>query len=603
MRKPITTGVYFSQSVNNHFYYLDYKELSNFLQNVPEVITVWYSGEHPITDVDYFTQEIREKHIDKILIAGYRPGFVKSSFAKVLQKAGKDTENIILADISDGTPEGISVNEWAKAKLVCALYEIPFDASLIAEQNPVNPETLIIGGGIAGIQAALEIADGHNKVYLVEKTGTIGGHMAMFDKTFPTLDCAACILTPKMVEVSQHPYIELMTYSEVQHVSGEAGNYKVKILNKARRVNINTCIGCGTCAEKCPGTAKSEFDYGTTMRKAIYIPFPQAVPNKYLIDADSCRYVQTGKCGTCVKFCPVDNCIDLDEKDQTQELTVGNIIVATGFKPFDATRIERYGYGKYPNVITSLELERLVNAAGPTEGNIVLRSQDKKGNWIFTSESPAPKSIALIHCVGSRDENYNKYCSRVCCMYSLKLAHLIKEKIPEAKVFEYYIDMRAFGKGYEEFYKRIGEEGVHIIRGKTAKIEEKDNQLLLRSEDIEQGRMIEQLVDMVVLAIGLEPGHDAEKLATTLGISRSENGWFQESDALSNTDQTLSSGILLAGTCQGPKDIPDSVVQGSAAASTVIKSIQTKGIAKSLKNIPLKDIQKKVIELSPLKEE
>jgi heterodisulfide reductase subunit A len=242
----------------------------------------------------------------------------------------------------------------------------------------------------------------------------------------------------------------------------------------------------------------------------------------------------------------------------------------------------------------------MVNAAGPTGGNIVMRSQDKKGNWIFDPENPEPKSFAVIHCIGSRDENHNKYCSRVCCMYSLKLAHLIKEKIPEADVFEYYIDMRAFGKGYEEFYKRIEEEGVHLIRGKTAKIEQNGEGLILRTEDIEQERILEQKVEMVVLSVGLEPGADTKKLASILGISQSADGWLEESDALSDTNSTMNGGIVLAGTCQGPKDIPDSVVQGSAAASAVIRSIEQKSVPKSLKDIPLKDIKNKAMEFSQL---
>jgi heterodisulfide reductase subunit A len=600
MRKTRATGVYFSHSADNHVASFDYREICEYLQIFPEIKKIWNYTETPVVDLEHFAEEIKKNNIDNIVIAGYKPGYIKSFFAKILNRSGLEAKNIILADFFNGKPEGIPFNDWAKAKLICALYEIPFDISLFAELNTVNPETLVIGGGIAGIQAALETANSHTKVYIVEKTGTIGGHMAMFDKTFPTLDCAACILTPKMVDVSQHPYIELMTYSEVIGVTGTPGNYKVKILKKARRVDIKTCTGCGICTEKCPTSVKSEFDHGTSLRKAIYIPFPQAVPNKYLIDADSCRYVQTGKCSNCVKFCPVENCINLDEKDQEVDITVGNIIVATGFKPFDAARMAQYGYGKYPNVLTSLEMERLVNAAGPTGGNIVFRSQNKKGNWIFDANSAEPKSIAIIHCVGSRDENHNRYCSRVCCMYSLKLSHLIKEKIPEAEVFEYFIDMRSYGKGYEEFYNRIKEEGVHTIRGKTAKIEEKNNRLVLRSEDIEGGRILEQPVDMVVLAVGLEPGADTEKIASMLGISRSNDGWLEESDALSDTNQTLSGGILLAGTCQGPKDIPDSVVQGSAAAVSVIKSIQQKSIPQSLKNIALDDIKQKAMELSTL---
>jgi heterodisulfide reductase subunit A len=603
MRKSITTGIYFSHSGNNHSHPLDYQELYYYLEQFPGIVRVWNSTQYPITNRQFFIEEIQNRNIERILLVGYHPGFIKPFFAKVMLAAGKSPENIILSDFISDESNGLQTTDYAKVKIACALYDLPFDATLFADGNPVNSETLIIGGGIAGIQASLEIANSHHKVYLVEKSGTIGGHMAMFDKTFPTLDCAACILTPKMVDVSQHANIQLMTYCEVQSISGIPGNYKVTLLQKARRVNVNTCTGCGTCAEKCPATAKSEFDYGTTMRKAIYMPFPQAVPNKYLIDADSCRYVQTGKCAVCVKFCPVENCINLDEKDQSIEINVGNIILATGFKPFDASRMEQYGYGKFPNVITSLELERLVNAAGPTGGNISLRSQDKKGNWIFNSESPEPKSLALIHCVGSRDENHNKYCSRVCCMYSLKLAHLIKEKIPEAEIFEYYIDMRAYGKGYEEFYKRIEEEGVHIIRGKTAKIEERESQLLLRTEDIEKGRMQEQMVDMVVLAVGLEPHPGTKNLADMLGISYSADGWLTESDALSNTTGTPSGGIYIAGTCQGPKDIPDSVVQGSAAASNVIQSIMKNLAPRSVKDITLETIQKKASELSSISKE
>jgi len=323
------------------------------------------------------------------------------------------------------------------------------------------------------------------------------------------------------------------------------------------------------------------------------------VPNKYLIDADVCTYVQKGKCGNCVKVCPVENCINLDEKDETIEINVGNIIIATGFKPFDAGKAEQYGYGKYPNVLTSLELERLVNASGPTGGNICLRTQDKKGNWIFQSESPEPKSIALIHCIGSRDENYNKYCSRVCCMYSLKLAHLVKEKIPDAEVFEYYIDMRAYGKGYEEFYNRIGNE-IHIIRGKTAKIEEKNKHLLLRTEDIEHGRLIEQEVDMVVLAIGLEPNDDTSKLAEMIGLQKTSDGWLKETGDVSNSTDTILGGITLAGTCQGPKDIPDTVAQASAAASQVLQSLLRKKIHQGIKDISPGKIEEKARELSPI---
>jgi heterodisulfide reductase subunit A2 len=440
---------------------------------------------------------------------------------------------------------------------------------------PASPATLVIGGGIAGIQASLEIAEAGFPVYLVERTGTLGGHMASFDKTFPTLDCAACILTPKMVEVSQHPNIHLMTYCEVRGISGVPGNYRASILKKARYVNLSTCIGCGQCAEKCPVKVPSEFDAGTAYRKSIYIPFPQAVPNKYLIDRESCTYLKSRKCGVCAKICPVPGCINYEEQDQEVAVTVGNIIVATGYKPFDARRDDRFGYGRFPNVVTALEFERLVNAAGPTGGGIYLKSQNKNGDWVFQAGGPEPESVALLHCVGSRDENFNRYCSKVCCMVSLKLAHLVLEKLPRARVFEYYIDLRAYGKGYEEFYNRIKHEGVSLNRGRTAKVEQREGKLVLRSEDILGGKLLEQAVDMVVLAVGLEPREDAAALAAMMGLPRTEEGWFLETDALFDSTATAAGGVSIAGTCQGPKDIPDTVAQAAAAAARVLQTLLT----------------------------
>ncbi len=448
-----------------------------------------------------------------------------------------------------------------------------------AELPRVHPATVVIGGGIAGIQASLEIADAGFQVHLVERTGTIGGYMATFDKTFPTLDCAACILTPKMVEVAQHRNIELLTYSEVERISGRAGDFRVLIRKKARYVTLSKCIACGQCSEKCPVRVRSEFDSGVSLRKSIYIPFPQAVPNKYLIDRESCTYLKTKKCGVCAKTCPVPGCINYEDTDQEVEVAAGNIIIATGYKPFDAGRIARFGYGRFANVVTSLEFERLVNAAGPTGGAIVLKAKDKKGQLVFQPRNPEPESVAIIHCVGSRDENYNKYCSRVCCMYSLKLAHLIIEKLPKAKVHQFYIDLRAAGKGYEEFSNRIRHEGVHLVRGRTAKVEEKEGKLHLRGEDILAGTLLEETVDMVVLAVGLEPREDAGTLADMAGITRGEAGWFAETDSLGCTTGTVKDGISIAGACQGPKDIPDTVAQASAAASRVIQSILTGRIA------------------------
>ncbi|MEA3476957.1 MAG: CoB--CoM heterodisulfide reductase iron-sulfur subunit A family protein [Bacteroidota bacterium] len=592
------TGVYFTGNIDAPEPRINIREIMDFTSNIPGVSIVLNGDLQHQGNPEKIQSAIKQYNLDRLIIAGSGAGFMKPLLATAFRMAGKDHEDIVVADFEeylDGVPDPTG---WVKGIIYCAVLGVPFMDALVPEEVPVQPDTLVIGGGIAGIQASLEIANARQKVYLVEKTGTIGGHMAMFDKTFPTLDCAACILTPKMVEVGQHSNIDLLTYCEVKKVEGEPGNYKVTILKKARRVDLSTCIGCGICSEKCPAKVPSEFDAGTTLRKAIYIPFPQAVPNKYLIDAEHCMYVQeNGKCGVCVKVCPA-SCINLDAVDEELEIQVGNIVVATGFQAFDAGRIEQFGYGKYPNVLTSLEFERLVNAAGPTGGNLRYRTRDKKGNWVFVDEGEEPSSIAIIHCIGSRDRNYNKYCSRVCCMYSLKMAHLVKEKNPKADVYEYYIDMRAFGKGYEEFYERIKEEGVNIIRGKTALVEKNGNKLRLRSEDMLNDRILEQDVDMVILSVGLEARNDAGNFGKMLGISVDEYGWFRETNAIDDSVGTFTGGITIAGTCQGPKDIPDSVAQGSAAAAKVLESILKGSIKRSIKDLPLSQIQSEANKIS-----
>ncbi|MBU1718160.1 MAG: CoB--CoM heterodisulfide reductase iron-sulfur subunit A family protein [Bacteroidetes bacterium] len=604
MGEKKSTVVYFCNTLNGSTDVIDIPEISAYAEKLSGVSKVWLPADISISDPEQVAKKIQSNSLKRIVIAGSNPGMYKSLFSRAMTLAGNNPEDVFLAGFQEFGANHKSDIERAKAIVACAVSGVPFEKAAVPEEFSVNPDTLVIGGGIAGIQASLEIAASKNKVYLVEKTGTIGGHMAMFDKTFPTLDCAACILTPKMVEIGQHSSIELMTYCEVQEVKGGPGNYTVKILKKARRINLATCIGCGTCADKCPVKTASEFDAETALRKAAYIPFPQAVPNKYLIDGSVCTYVLSGKCGVCAKVCPVPDCVNLDEKDEVVEITVGNIIVATGFKTFDAAKVEAFGYGKYPNVLTSLELERLINAAGPTGGKIAKRVQDKKGNWVFSPEEPySPKSVALIHCVGSRDEHYHKYCSKVCCMYSLKLAHLLKEKLPNSEINEYYIDMRAFGKGYEEFYNRIDEEGVNIIRGRTAKVEKVGDDLVVRSEDIEGGKLIEQKADMVVLAVGLEAGPDAAKIAAMLGITVDADGWFNEFDYVGDPVNTFTGGISIAGVCQGPKDIPDAVAQASAAASRVLQSISKNKIKGSIKEIPLKQIEDKANELSNIMEE
>jgi heterodisulfide reductase subunit A len=315
----------------------------------------------------------------------------------------------------------------------------------------------------------------------------------MFGRTFPALECAACILTPKMVAASQHDRIKLLTNSELVQVLGKAGSYRARILKKARYVDEKGCVACGLCSEACPVTVPSAFDAGITTRKAIYLPFQQAVPNSFLVDAANCLYQTNQTCGACARKCP-NGCVNLDEKDEVIEIAVGSIVMATGYDVLDVHKIGRYGYGKHPNVLTALEFERLTNDSGPTGGRIVCRTQKFSGSampaeWTFNPLGVSPRRIAIIHCVGSRDANHNRYCSQVCCMYSLKFAHLVKEKLPDAVCYEFYIDLRAFGKGYEEFAERIRQEGTFMVRGRSTSVTESGNGLVIRGEDIMSDRL------------------------------------------------------------------------------------------------------------------
>jgi heterodisulfide reductase subunit A len=362
-----------------------------------------------------------------------------------------------------------------------------------------------------------------------------------------------------MVSVGQHENIEILSYSEVEEISGYVGNFKVQVRKKARYVDEELCTGCGLCQEKCPAkNIPSEFDAGLGTRKAIYIPFAQAVPRVPVIDTENCIWFERGKCGACQKLCPT-GAVDFEQEDEIVELEVGTIIVATGFDLFDPIRAPEYGYGRLNNVLTSLEFERMINSSGPTGGKVLLE------------DGREPESVAILHCIGSRDEHYNPYCSRVCCMWSLKFAHLVKEAIG-GEVYELYIDMRTFGKGYEEFYKRLLKEGVIFIRGKGAEVTdvvekpEEEGKLIVKCEDTLLGQLRRIPVDMVILSTGLEPRHDAVEVARTFGLSRSADGFFLEKHPKLAPVETASDGILIAGACQGPKDIPDTVAQAGAAA-------------------------------------
>jgi heterodisulfide reductase subunit A len=425
-----------------------------------------------------------------------------------------------------------------------------------------QPAVLVVGGGISGIQASLDLASRGFKVYLVEKSPSIGGRMAQLDKTFPTLDCSMCILAPKMIDCSHHPNVQLLTYSEVKEVKGSAGNFTVKILKKPRFVDLEKCTGCGICADNCPSEVPNEFDEGLGMRKAIYIPFPQAVPRAMTIDKDNCI-----ECGLCEKVCEA-KAVNLAQEPEEIELKVGAIIVAVGFDVFDPSQIPPYGYGRHKDVVTALELERLLCASGPTGGHLVRPSDGK-----------IPKTIAFIQCVGSRDRRLgNAYCSSICCKYSVKDAVLIKEHVPEARVCIFYIDLRAFGRGFQEFVNRAKTEyGITFVRSSPGEITYNpvSKDLSIWYEDTVTKKIENLKFDLVVLCPALIPRKDAKDLAKVLGIEVDQYGFFRPSSSISNPVDTTVSGIFACGYCLGPKtgDIPDSITQGSATASRAAEVI------------------------------
>ncbi len=508
-------------------------------------------------------QAITTHKLDRVVVAACSPRMHENTFRKAISTAGLNPYLLEIANIREqcswvhadrvaGTAKAIDLVRMAVAK-------VAQHAPLFSSTSPVTRRAMVIGGGIAGIQAALDIADAGHEVVLVERTPTLGGHMAQLDKTFPTLDCSACILTPKMVEALQHPKITIYAYSEVDKVDGYVGNFKVTVRRKARSVDESRCTGCGLCWEKCPAKVSSEFDLGLGTRKAIYVPFPQAVPAKATIDREHCIYYLRGRCRICERFCEA-KAIVFDQEDEMLNIDVGAIVVATGFQQFDDAAYGEYGYGKYPDVITGLEFERLVNASGPTEGKIKRPSDGK-----------APETVVFIKCVGSRDEAKGvPYCSRTCCMYTAKHAILTKEKVHGSKVYVFYMDVRTPGKGYEEFYRRATEEyGARYIRGRVSRIYPKGGRMVVVGEDTILGRKTLVEADLVVLASGMIPQPDAQVMARKLGVSYDQNGFLTEAHPKLRPVETNTAGIFLAGACQGPKDIPDTVAQASGAASKV----------------------------------
>lgn len=505
-------------------------------------------------------QAIKEHKLDRIVIASCSPSLHERTFRKCAEDSGINPYLIEMAnirehcswvhhDIQQATQKAIELVRFSVAK-------VSRNRALQKTYTPIEKKVLVIGAGISGIQSAIDIAFANFPVVMVEREPSIGGRMARFDKTFPTLDCAACILTPKMVTVSQNKFVTIHTYSEVEGVSGHVGNFTVRIRKRARSVDLKKCTGCGACFQKCPVKTPSEFDSGLGMRKAIYVPFAQAVPNVPVIDRQNCLYFKTKKCGLCQKACQ-PGAIDYAMEDEIIEDKFGAIIVATGFTQFDHSVYGEYGYGKFKDVITGLHFERMVNSSGPTAGKIIRPSDGKEA-----------KDVVFIQCVGSRDEQKGMpYCSRLCCMYTAKHALLLKEHNKDSQAYVFYIDIRAAGKNYEEFVKRVQEDyGAVYLRGRVSRIFEKSGKIIVRGADTLSGSQIEIKADMVVLATGLIAQPDAPRLGQMLHIPYDQNNLFTEAHPKLAPVETITSGIFLTGACQSPKDIPDTVATASAAS-------------------------------------
>ncbi len=519
---------------------------------------------------------IKEQKLTGVVVCSCSPRMHEATFRKAAAKAGLNSYMVEIAnireqcswihkDIMSGTEKAIILARAAIAK-------VQLNAPLTPGKTPVTKRALVIGGGIAGIQTALDIAEAGFDVDIVEKQPTIGGKMTQIDKTFPTLDCASCILTPKMVDCAQNEKIHIYSYSEVQKVDGFVGNFTVQIKRKARFVDEKKCTGCGECIEKCPmKKVPNEFNLGLDNRKAIYIPFAQAVPKVATIDANYCTMLTKGKCGLCSKVCGA-GAIDYKQQDEIIEEKYGAIVAATGYNPIKIDKFDEFAYHQSPDVITSLELERLMNAAGPSSGTLVRPSYLNKQD----DHKAHPKTIVFVQCVGSRSTECRKgskeYCSKICCMYTAKHAMLIREKYPDTDVYVFYIDVRTPGKLFDEFYRRAVEQyGVHYIKGMVGKVAPRaDGSLDVQASDLLTNEQLHINADLVVLATAIEPDKTARSIGTMLTASMDTNDFFTEAHPKLRPVESPTAGVFLSGVCQGPKDIPETVTQASACAAKVI---------------------------------
>ena len=547
---------------------VDVEAVSEALGHEPGVVfSTNYQYMCSQTGQDMIKEKIYEYGLTGVVVCSCSPRMHEATFRKTCEKAGLNPYMVEIANIREQCSWIHKDKAEATEKAIilgrAAIAKVHLNAPLTAGTSPVTKRALVIGGGIAGIQTALDIADAGFEVDIVEKKPTIGGKMTQIDKTFPTLDCAACILTPKMVDCAQNEKISIYSYSEVEAVKGFVGNFHVTIRKKARYVKEDVCTGCGLCTEKCPQKkVPNEFNLGMDNRRAIYIPFAQAVPKVATIDAGYCTMLKTGKCGVCSKVCTA-GAIDYTQKDELIEREYGAIVVATGYNPIKLDQFDEFAYSQSPDVVSSLEFERLMNAAGPTSGTL-----------LRPSDHTHPRTIVFVQCVGSRCDDAQKgkpYCSKICCMYTAKHAMLCREKYPDTDVYVFYIDVRTPGKGFDEFYRRAVEEyGVHYIKGMVGKVVPEGGKLKVQASDLLDNRQLHIDADMVVLAAAIEPDESARPLATMLTASMDTNDFFTEAHPKLRPVESPTAGVFLSGACQGPKDSPETVAQAGAAASKVI---------------------------------
>lgn len=560
-------GVFVCHCGTNISASVDCEKVAESLKSFPNVVSsVSFQYMCSENGQNLIKNTIKEKNLTGVVICSCSPRMHEVTFRKTCEEAGINSYMLEIANIreqcswihknkDEATSKAITLAKTACAKLL-------FNEPLTSSSVKVTKRALVVGGGIAGIQTALDIAEAGFKVDLVEKNPSIGGKMAQLDKTFPTLDCSACILTPKMVDSAQNPNIEILSYSEIESVKGFVGNFSIKIRKKARFIDSTKCTGCGVCQLKCPNKKNlNEFNMNLDNRSSIYIPFAQAIPNIAVIDKNSCIKLNSGKCGVCSLVCP-SKAIDYTQKDEIIERNYGAVVIATGFKPISLENFNEYGYMTNKDVITSMELERLMNASGPTKG-VLLRPSD----------NTHPKVITFIQCVGSRDISGcgKPYCSKICCMYTAKHSIMIREKYPDTTVHVFYIDVRTPGKNYDEFYRRAVEEyNVDYIKGMVGKVYNENGKLIVQGSNLLENTQIKIESDLVVLATAIEPDDTVRKIATQFSLSTDTNNFFNEAHPKLKPVESATSGIFFAGTCLGPRDIPETVTSSSACASKVI---------------------------------